>query len=86
MGGADHSARFGAGDQSARVGGGDDHSTREGGGDDHSLAPRDGGGPAPLPPWDAMRRAGWGRKLEREGLSVRKLSLASSDLKFIKIC
>lgn len=66
VGGADHSQRGGTGD---------DHSTLVGGGEDQS--PRVGG-PAPVP-WDAIRRAG--RKLEREGLSVRKLSEASSDLK-----
>ena len=67
VGGADHSHHPGTGD--------DGHSTREGGGEDHS--PRTGG-PAPEP-WDDIRSAG--RKLDRDGLSVRKLSLASSDLK-----
>ena len=69
VGGADHSLR---------VGPGDDHSARVGGGEDQS--PR-GGGPAPLPCDDILRE---GRKLEREGLSVRKLSDASSDLKLRK--
>ena len=88
VGGADHSLRVAAA-QSARLGGGDDHSTRLGGGELHSTrlgggeaqsATRLGGGPAAA----AMRRpaaAPAGRKLEREGLSVRKLSVASSDLK-----
>ena len=85
MGGADHSARFGAGDHSpplppflTATGGGLllGHSARFGGGEDHSAVR------CCCPLAAAMRRlAAGGRKLDREGLSVRKLSVASSDLK-----
>ena len=67
VGGADHSLRGGTGD----------HSTLDGGGEDHS--PRVGCGPWDPFPCEAILREG--RKLERDGLSVRKLSEASSDLK-----
>ncbi len=82
VGGADHSLRGGgctedADAQSARLGGGEDHSTRLSGGDAQSGRP---GGPAPLAAAVAILRAAAGRKLEREGLSVKKLSVASSDL------
>jgi hypothetical protein len=89
VGGADHSLRVGAAhsvrlgggeDHSTRLGGGEDHSTRLGGGDDHSAARLGGGGPA-VPAAAILRPAAAGRKLESDGLSVRKLSVASSDLK-----
>ncbi len=94
VGGADHSLRGGgctedADAQSARLGGGEDHSTRLSGGDAQSARLGGGdaqsgrpGGPAPLAAAVAILRAAAaaGRKLERDGLSVKKLSVASSDL------
>ena len=93
VGGADHSLRGGgcaedADAQSARLGGGEDHSTRLSGGDAHSARLGGGdaqsgrpGGPVPLAAAVAiLRAAAAGRKLERDGLSVKKLSVASSDL------
>jgi hypothetical protein len=83
VGGADHSLRMGAGEaQSTRLGGGDDQSARLGGGEDQSARLGGCGGPAPLlaAAAAAILRPAAGLKLEREGLSVRKLSVASSDL------